>query len=251
MRPRVIPCLLLQGRGLVKTVRFRQPRYVGDPVNAVRIFNEKDVDELLVLDIAATAERRQPPVEIVRELASECFMPLAFGGGVRDLASAERLFAAGVEKVVVNTAAVERPQVIEDLSRRFGAQSVVVSIDVGRSWWGRERVLIRGGRVATRLSPVDHARDAEARGAGEIFLTDISRDGTGDGYDLDLVGRVSAAVTVPVVACGGAGRVEDLADAVKAGASAAAAGSLFVFTGRQRAVLINYPSPSELDAVFP
>ncbi len=250
MRPRVIPCLLLRGRGLVKTVGFKAPRYIGDPINAVRIFNEKDVDELVVLDITASVEDHAPPVNFVRELAAECFMPLAYGGGVQNVSAAESLFAAGVEKVVVNTAAVERPGVIEELSRRFGSQSVVASIDVGRSFWGRERVVIRSGRTATRLSPVDHARAVESRGAGEIFLTSVPRDGTGTGYDLDLIKRVSSAVTVPVVACGGAGRVEHLAEAVRAGASAAAAGSLFVFSGRRNAVLINYPSPDELDAVF-
>lgn len=250
MRPRVIPCLLLRGRGLVKTVSFRQPRYVGDPINAVRIFNDKDVDELLVLDITATHERRDPPVDYVRELASECFMPLAFGGGVRDLRTAESLFAAGVEKVVVNTAAVEQPELVREMSRRFGAQSVVVSIDAARSFWGRERVVVRGAGRATSISPADHARRVEDLGAGEIFLTSVPRDGTGTGYDLDLVARVSAAVSVPVVACGGAGKVEDFAAAVRAGASAAAAGSLFVFSGRHRAVLISYPSADELDEVF-
>lgn len=250
MRPRVIPCLLLRGRGLIKTVRFGQPRYVGDPINAVRIFNDKDVDELLVLDVTATHERREPPVEFVKELASECFMPLAFGGGVRDLRVAESLFTAGVEKVVVNTAAVEQPELIQDLARRFGSQSVVVSIDVGRSFFGRERVVVRGARRGTSLSPVEHARRVEELGAGEIFLTSVARDGTGTGYDLDLVARVSAAVSVPVVACGGAGRVEDLAAAIRSGASAAAAGSLFVFSGRHRAVLISYPSAQELDTVF-
>ena len=247
-RARVIPCLLLHGQGLVKTVRFKQPSYVGDPINAVRIFNEREVDELAFLDITATRERREPPFDRVRDIAGECFMPVCYGGGVRTVEHARRLFALGIEKVLINTAAEEVAALVTDTAADFGSQSVMVGIDVGRDWFGRPRVYTRGGSRNTGRDPIEYAREMAERGAGEIFLNVIDRDGTMAGFDLELVSAVSRAVSIPLIACGGAGTVADLSAAIAAGASDVAAGSLFVFAGPRRAVLINYPSAAELRA---
>jgi imidazole glycerol-phosphate synthase subunit HisF len=247
-RARVIPCLLLHGEGLVKTVRFKQPTYIGDPINAVRIFNDREVDELAFLDITATRERREPPFDRVRDIAGECFMPVCYGGGIRSVEHAHRLFALGIEKVLINTAAEESPVLVTNTAAAFGSQSVMVGIDVGRDWRGRSRVYTRGGSRNTGRDPIDYAREMAGRGAGEIFLNAIDRDGTMAGFDLDLIREMSGAVTIPLIACGGAGSIADLTAAVAAGASAVAAGSLFVFAGPRRAVLINYPSAAELRA---
>lgn len=244
---RVIPCLLVRGAGLVKTVRFRDPRYVGDPVNAIRIFNDKAVDELMVLDITATEQGRGPPFELLRDLASECFMPLAFGGGIRNLEDMRRILAAGAEKCVVNELALTRLELLSEAAREFGSQSLVVSIDVRKRMLGGYQVHGGRGTRATGLEPLAFARRVEDAGAGEILLTSIERDGTREGYDLELIRRVSDAVRIPVVASGGAGSVEHMLAAIREGhASAVAAGSMFVFTGRHRAVLITYPSEQEL-----
>lgn len=248
---RVIPCLLLRNLGLVKTVKFRKPQYLGDPINIVRIFNDKEVDELVFLDITATMERKKPPFELLARITSECFMPLCYGGGVRDLQTMSTLYAIGIEKVALNSIAVEDPSLVASASREFGAQSVIVSIDVKKKLFGGYEVKTHGGRKATGLDPVAHAGRMEAAGAGEILLNSIDRDGTMSGYDLDLVRRVSSAVSIPVVACGGAAGIDDLSLAVKeGGASAAAAGSMFVFHGPHRAVLISYPTQQELRHVL-
>lgn len=249
-RPRVIPCLLLSGERLVKTVRFKQPTYVGDPINAVKIFNDREVDELAILDISATRERRDPPFEHLRAIAGECFMPLSYGGGVRTIEQARQLFAIGVEKILINSAAIENPALLTAIAAEYGSQAVIAGIDVKKDWLGRVRVFSHAGGTNTGLTPVEHARTMADKGAGEILLNAIDRDGTMGGYDLELIKDVAAAVPVPLVACGGAGSIADLASAIDAGASAVAAGSLFVFTGARRAVLINYPSPAELRAAI-
>jgi cyclase len=251
LTPRAIPCLLLSGAGLVKTVRFRRPTYLGDPINIARIFNDKEVDELILLDIQATPAGHEPRLEMVASLAAECFMPLCYGGGVRTLEQMRALYAVGVEKVAINTRAVEEPAFVGAAAEAFGSQGVVVAIDVGRGWLGRRRVRVRGGRKGTSLDPAEHARRMQEMGAGEILLTSVDRDGTMAGYDLDLVREVVGAVSIPVVACGGAGSVADLGAVVRqGGAAAAAAGSLFVFSGPNRAVLVSYPSPRQLQDVF-
>jgi imidazole glycerol-phosphate synthase subunit HisF len=248
---RVIPCLLLSGSGLVKTVKFKDRKYIGDPRNAVRIFNEREVDELVVLDIDASVERKPPQFELVREIVSEAFMPVGYGGGIATIDAARRMLQLGVEKLVVNTAAVERPEFVTELAREFGSQSVVVSVDVNRSIFGRHEVYARGGRTRAKVSPVEFARRMEACGAGELLLNSIERDGTRTGYDIELLRSVTAAVRVPVVACGGARGLEDFRAAVlEGGASAVAAGSAFVLHGRHRAVLISYPEPAELQRTF-
>ncbi len=251
MRPRIIPCLLLKGRGLIKGRKFASHKYVGDPVNAVNIFNAKDVDELVFLDIEATRQGRSIPLSVVEQIADECYMPFAVGGGVADAETARRLLYAGAEKVVVNTACVTRPQVIAECARVFGSQAVVAAVDVVRVALGEPRVVVASGGRLTDIHPVAHAKRLEALGAGEILLTSIERDGAATGYDLPLVRAVAEAVSVPVIAAGGARSLADCRRVVDAGASAAAAGSLFVFYGPKRAVLISYPEDAELAAMFP
>lgn len=250
-RTRVIPCLLLKNQGLVKTVKFKAPIYLGDPINVVRIFNDKEVDELVLLDITATIEHGKPRVKLISQIASECFMPLAYGGGIRSLEDIRELFGIGIEKVIINSFAVENPSFIREAADQAGSASVVVSIDVKKNLRGKQEVFIHSGTKPTGLDPVKYAQEMEAMGAGELLLNSIDLDGTMDGYDLELIKCVSRAVHIPVVACGGAGSVANLAEAVKeGGASAAAAGSLFVFQGRHRAVLISYPGPQELKKAF-
>lgn len=242
---RVIPVLLLRGDSLVKTRNFRNPRYIGDAINAVSIFSEKMVDELVLLDIDATIKGHAPRTDLIRDIASEAFIPLCYGGGVKSLDHFEALLKAGMEKVSVNTEFASNPRLIEEAARRYGSQSVVVGIDVQRDASGYS-VRVSGGTRTVASDPIAYARQAEAAGAGEIMLQSIDRDGVGGGYDLALVESVSQAVNVPVVALGGAGSVEDLVAAVRHGAAAAAAGSMFVFFGRLQGVLINTPDPEEL-----
>ena len=250
-RARVIPCLLVQGRSLVKTVRFKDPRYIGDPINAVRIFNEKEVDELILLDISAVRQGKPPDLKLIAEIAGECFMPLCYGGGIRSLDDVKTILSVGAEKIAVNTTAVEKPSFVRETADAVGSQSIVVSIDVTRTPAGEYEVVSRGGSRWMGVDPVTCALQMEELGAGELMVNSIDRDGTLSGYDLDLIGSVARAVKIPVIASGGAARTRDFSDAVKiAGASAVAAGSLFVYYGRHRAVLINYPSAAELDTVF-
>lgn len=248
---RVIPCLLLRKAALVKTIKFKDPSYVGDPINAIKIYNEKEVDELIFLDITATIEKRKPPFKIISEIASECFMPVAYGGGVRSLEDVREIFSLGIEKVSLNSYAVENPSFVTTVADKFGNQSVVVSIDAKRTLWGGYKVYTHGGRNATNLDPVQLAVQMEQHGAGEILVNSIDRDGTMAGYDVELIKNVSSAVSIPVIACGGAGKLEDFGIAVKqGGAAGVAAGSMVVYHGRNRAVLINFPTRSELQSVL-
>lgn len=246
LRTRVIPCLLLKGRGLVKTVKFADPKYVGDPMNAVKIFNEKEVDELMLLDITASEEGRGPDFQLIEEIAEECFMPVAYGGGITSMDHIRRILKLGVEKVVLNRAALERPELVTEAAREFGAQAVVVSIDVKRKLLGGWQVVGDRGRKGTGRDPVKFALEAQALGAGEILLNAVDRDGTRDGMDLKLIGEVAARLSVPLVAVGGVGSMQHIVQARDAGASAIAAGSFFVFQGPHRAVLISYPEYHEL-----
>ena len=250
LKTRAIPCLLLRNQGLVKTVKFANPTYLGDPVNIVRIFNEKEANELVLLDIMATKEQRGPNFELLADIAGEAFVPLAYGGGVRTIDAAGRLFTLGFEKVLINTYAAENPSFIHSAASRFGSQSIVVSIDARKSLLGGYEVYTHGGAERTRLDPVAFAREMEQMGAGEIMITSVERDGTMLGYDLELIRNVTSAVAIPVIACGGAGRLAHFGEGVQAGASAVAAGSLFVFQGRHRAVLISFPTSEELSGVF-
>lgn len=251
VRYRVIPCLLLQNQGLIKTVKFKNPVYLGDPINIVRIFNDKEVDELVFLDIKASIENKKPPIQKVSQIAEECFMPLAYGGGIRNLDDIKAILDLGVEKIIINSYAVENPDFINKASDVVGSQSIVVSIDVKKNIFGKYEVYTHGGRKKTDLHPVKHAINMEAAGAGEILLNAIDRDGTMKGYDIDLIKSTSLSVNIPVVACGGAANILDLGKAVRiGGASAASAGSMFVFHGRHRAVLISYPTRNEIQETF-
>lgn len=244
-RPRVVPCLLLRDRGLVKTRRFAEPVYLGDPVNTARIFSEKEVDELVLLDIDASRRGREPDYETIAMVAGECFMPLAYGGGVASLTQAQRVIRCGVERIVVTSAAAESVAVIAQIADTFGSQAVVGGLEVRRDGDGWA-LSSRGGTRKLALGLDEQVERLLAAGAGELLLNCVDRDGTLSGFDLDLVRHVAARVPVPVLVCGGAGSVDDLRAAVQAGAAAVAAGSLFVFRGRHRAVLIHYPARDAL-----
>lgn len=247
LRTRVIPVLLLRGESLVKTVHFGRFTYVGDPCNTVRIFNELEVDELCVLDITATREQRGPNLALLGDMANECFMPLSYGGGIRSFEQAEAVFKIGIEKVILNTGAVEKPEVVTQVARHFGSQAVIVSIDVKRDLLGHAKVRTHGGTRGSGLDVVQWAREAERLGAGEILLTSIEREGSWEGFDTELVRSVAQAVTVPVIAHGGCGSLQHVRSVVhEACASAVALGSMVVFQKRGMGVLVNFPSPQEL-----
>jgi len=249
--PRVIPVLLLRNKGLVKTVRFNEHKYVGDPINAVKIFNEKEVDELVFLDIDASRENREPPYEYLKEIASECFMPLAYGGAVRSIEQIRHLIQSGIEKIIINTQALENSDFVRSACETFGSSTIVGAIDVKKNIWGKTKVYTHVKKSTIDMDPSAFALKLQQLGVGEIFLNNVDRDGTLQGYDLDLITRVTQAVDVPVIACGGAGSIDDIDNAInKAHASAAAAGSFFVFHGKHRAVLITYPEYKTLTKIF-
>lgn len=247
--PRIIPVLLLKGRGLVKTVRFQKPVYVGDPINAVKIFNEKEVDELIILDITASRVRKDsdgegaaPQYDYLQEIVSECFSPLAYGGGVTSVSQIKKLIQSGIEKVVINTALITRPGLLKEASDAFGSSTIVAAMDIKKNLWGNYTVYSHGGTKNTGLDPVKQAVALQQQGAGELFVNNIDADGTMKGYDHVIVSKIVKAVDIPVIACGGAADTADLFKAInESGASAASAGSIFVFHGKHQAVLITYP----------
>lgn len=248
LRPRFIPCLLVKDKGLVKTVRFTDPKYVGDPINAVKIFNEKEADELIVLDIDATVHGAKPDYAMIRNLAVECRMPLCYGGGITTAEQARTIIGLGVEKVAISAAAVANPHLISEIAAEVGSQSVAMVIDVKRSGRKGFEVFTHNGKVATHRNPVELAQLAEKHGAGEIVVNSIDNDGMMKGYDLELIRAVRAATHGPISVLGGAGSLKDIAAVVQEfGVLGVAAGSLFVFKGPYRAVLINYPAPAERD----
>ena len=250
LRPRVIPALTMEHHAMVKTQRFARPTYLGDPINAVRVLNSKEVDELIVLDITASREGRSPDPVFLTEVASECFMPVCYGGGVRTVAEAESVLRCGIEKISLNTAAHEAPDLIGELAHRFGSQAVVASIDVDIDRRGRRHVRApRRRRRGEREDPAAWASRLESQGAGEVLLTATYRDGTGDGYDIELIDLVARAVEIPVLASGGAGSRDDLASALDAGAAGAVAGRMFFTRGPHLAALVSYPSPAEIEAL--
>jgi len=248
--PRIIPCLLLSGKGLVKGINFRKHQYVGDPINAVYIFNEKEVDELLFLDVSARKENRIPPLDLVEKIADECLMPFGVGGGITNIQEIRNLLSIGAEKVCICTAAIENPNIIKEAADTFGSQSIIVSIDVKKNTWGKYEVYKKCGTKSTGLDPVEYAMRVEKSGAGEILINSIDKDGTMNGYDLEIIKKITDIVSIPVIACGGAGKYSDLAEPINnSNCSASAAGSLFVFHGPRKAVLINYPSKEELEQI--
>jgi cyclase len=248
---RIIPCLLLRNNGLVKTVRFKDSTYIGDPINTIRIFNEKEVDEIIFLDIDATKSDKEPSYELIRNISSECFMPFAYGGGIKSIDQIDRIITSGAEKIIINSQAYLQKNFVRDAVNQFGSSTVVVSIDIKKDFLRGYKVYIKGGSQNTGLNPVDYAKEIENEGAGEILVNSIDRDGMMEGYDIELIRSITQSVRIPVIACGGAGKMEDFRSAVKdGGASAAAAGSFFVFHGKRRAVLITYPSYSEISNLF-
>lgn len=248
---RIIPVLLLRNRGLEKSIRFTDFKYVGCAVNAARVFSNRNADELILLDTLATSQDRRPHLDIVKEIADETFMPFTVGGGIRTVDDIWALLTMGADRVAINTAAIEHPELITAGAERFGRQCMVVSLDYKQRRDGSYEIYTHSGSRPTGIDPVQAAVDLEAAGAGEILLTSIDRDGTLDGYDLELTRAVADAVSIPVIACGGAGAISHLASACYEGhASAAAAGAFFLFYGRRRVVLITYPTDKELCAQF-
>ena len=250
--PRIIPCLLIRNSGLVKTKQFKNFKYVGDPINAVKIFNEKEVDELIVLDIDATAEHREPDYQMVQNMACECRMPLCYGGGIKTVEQAQRISELGVEKVALSSAAVECPSLVTQIARQVGSQSVVVILDVKKSFFGdRYEVWSHNGGRNTRKCPVVLSRDLEESGVGEVVINSIDDDGMGKGYNLALMDKIRGSINVPMTALGGAGSLTDVKQLIaRYGFVGAAAGSLFVFKGAYKAVLINYPNAREKEALI-
>lgn len=251
LRPRIIPCLLVKGGGLVKTVNFGNPKYVGDPINAVRIFNEKEVDELVVVDIDATVLGREPDYTMIKNLAAECRMPLCYGGGVNSVEQIQKIISLGVEKIAISSAAIQNPKLVSEAAERVGSQSIVVVMDVKKVGASNSYVLhTHNGKQQTALNPVDFAKQIEEMGAGEVVINSIDRDGVMKGYDLDLVTQIREATSLPLTVLGGAGTLKDISSLIQSfGIIGAAAGSLFVFKGVYKAVLINYPNRADKDAL--
>ncbi len=251
LRPRVIPCLLVHDKGLVKTVQFKDPKYVGDPINAVRIFNEKESDELMVIDIDATRENREPDYKMIEYLAAECRMPLCYGGGVKTADQAQRIFSLGVEKIAISSAAIHTPDLVSEMADRVGSQSVVVVVDVKKKLLGGYEMYTHNGKKSTGKNPFEFVAKMEALGAGEIVVNSIDQDGVMKGYDLLLIEKIRQSISLPLTVLGGAGSLQDIGNLInKYGIIGAAAGSLFVFKGVYKAVLINYPNWNEKDKLI-
>lgn len=246
-RVRVIPTLLIQNGGLVKGTNFKNHKYVGDPINAVRIFNEKEVDELAIIDISATKKNKAPNIAQIAEIASEAFMPLSYGGGITKIEQVDEIFYNGIEKVILNYSAFNNPVLVNQIANKYGSQSVIVSIDIKKDWFGKTYVYTYCGEKNTKKSPLKYVKECESLGAGEILLTSIDREGTYKGYDLDLINEICDKISIPLIANGGAGSVANMNEAVKNGASAVAAGNMFVYQRPHNAVLISYLNQKEIN----
>lgn len=248
LRPRIIPCLLVHQKGLVKTVQFKAPKYVGDPINAVRIFNEKESDELMVVDIDATVLNKDPDYKMIENLAMECRMPLCYGGGIKTVDQAQRIFALGVEKIAISSAVINNPRLITEIANRVGSQSMVVVLDIKKKLFGGYEIYTHNGIKSTSIDPLEFAAKVEEFGAGELVINAIDQDGVMNGYDLQLVDRIRNVVSLPLTVLGGAGSLDDIKKLIQTHEIiGAAAGSLFVFKGVYKAVLINYPNWNEKD----
>ena len=246
-RPRIIPLLLLRGKGLVKSISFKNHNYIGDPINAVKIFNDLNADELVLLDILATKENRSISLDFVRTVGEEANMPFAIGGGIKSIKQIQELIGAGAEKVIINSFAVEKPDFIKEAAENFGSSTIVVCIDVKKNFFGKEQTWVNNGIKNSKYNPVEFACMMEEKGAGEIIIQSIEKDGQMNGYDISLIKKISEAVTIPVIALGGAGKIEHLKEAyLKGYASGLAAGSMFVYHGDRKGILINYPEINEL-----
>lgn len=251
LRPRILPSLLIHENGLVKTVNFKNPKYVGDPINAVKIFNEKEVDELAVFDIDATVLGKEPNYSLIERLASQSMMPLCYGGGVKTVEQAQRIFSLGIEKIALSSAVLQNPQLITEIADRVGAQSVIVVLDVKKKLLGGYEVYTHNGKKATGINPFKFVEEAQKLGAGEIVINSIDKDGQMKGYDLDLIAKIREKISLPMTVLGGAGSLQDIEKVIEQhGVIGVAAGSLFVFKGPYKAVLINYPTQLEKDMIF-
>jgi cyclase len=251
LSPRVIPVLLLNNERLVKSIKFKSFNYIGDPLNAVKIFNEKEVDEITILDISEKKLNNAPNFKLIEEIASECFMPLSYGGGISTLEQIKILFSIGIEKVSLNTILHSNPQLVNEIVNQFGSQSIIASIDVKKNIFGKYEVYTKSGTLNTKHDPVSFAKKMQALGVGEILLNSIDRDGTMNGYDFDLILNITSQIDIPLVACGGAGNLDHMKKALnESKASAAAAGSMFVYHGKHNAVLINYPNQKDIRSLY-
>lgn len=251
LQTRVIPVLLLKNKGLVKTRQFKNETYIGDSINAVRIFNEKEVDELIFLDITASKEKKIPNFDLIEQIATECFMPFAYGGGINDIETSQRLLNLGIEKLVLNSLLFKSLDTVRNMTECFGSQSVIASIDIKKNLWGTPQVYSHAGYEVPIKDPVEWAKKLVDTGVGEIMVYSVDKDGMMTGYDLEIIRKITSTVSVPVIACGGAATPDDLRKASKqAGASAVAAGSMFVFHGKHRAVLINFPDSKQLEKIL-
>nr|WP_314839285.1 AglZ/HisF2 family acetamidino modification protein [uncultured Flavobacterium sp.] len=251
LRPRIIPSLLIQDNGLVKTVNFKNPKYVGDPINAVKIFNEKAVDELAIFDIDATVLGKEPNYSLIERLASQSMMPLCYGGGVKTVQQAQRIFSLGIEKIALSSAILQNPKLITEISDRVGAQSVIVVLDVKKKLLGGYEIYTHNGKKGTGINPFKFVEEAQKLGAGEIVINSIDKDGVMKGYDMDLIAKIREKITLPMTVLGGAGSLQDIEKVIDVhGVIGVAAGSLFVFKGPYKAVLINYPTQIEKNKIF-
>ena len=251
LRPRIIPSLLIQDNGLVKTVNFKNPKYVGDPINAVRIFNEKEVDELAIFDIDATAKGLEPNYSLIERIANQSRMPLCYGGGVKTVEQAQKIFGLGIEKIALSSAVLHNPELITQIANRVGAQSVIVVLDVKKTLFGGYEVYTHNGKKSTGINPFDFAEKAQRLGAGEIIINSIDQDGVMKGFDMNLIDKVRDKISLPLTVLGGAGELQHIQQVIhKHGEIGVAAGSLFVFKGVYKAVLINYPEKGEKEKLY-
>jgi cyclase len=250
LQSRIIPALLISHGDLVKTTKFKDPKYVGDPLNAIRIFNEKEVDELMLIDISASKEGREPDYELIEQVAGECFMPLAYGGGISNIEQAKRIFSLGVEKICLQSAVLENPNLITKFASYFGSQSIMVSIDIKKDWLGQAHIYSYSNGRCLKSPWIEYSKKLVCAGAGEILLNAVDKDGTLGGPDLKIIRELSDSIDIPLIALGGVSSLSDIKSVIDAGASAVAAGAMFIYHGPHRAVLINYPKSSELKKIL-
>ncbi|MFY4768214.1 AglZ/HisF2 family acetamidino modification protein [Aliarcobacter butzleri] len=251
LQKRVIPCLLLHKGGLYKTEKFKKPTYIGDPINAIKIFNEKEVDELMFIDIDASVEDREANYKMIEDIASECFMPLCYGGGVKNIEQMKKIYALGVEKVSISSQAIINPNFIKEAARLFGNQSVIVTIDIKKDFWGNKKVFINNGKKNTKLNPIDFIKQVESLGAGEIVINSCDNDGIMKGYDIELLKEIKENTKVPIIALGGAGNLNHIKDVFEnSKVDAVACGSMFVYQGPLKGVLISYPSYQKIQELL-
>lgn len=246
-RIRVIPTLLISDGGLVKGKKFKNHEYVGDPINVVKIFNDKEVDELAIIDISSTKQKKEPNLKQIAEVASEAFMPLSYGGGITRTDQVDQILYCGIEKVILNSSAIFNPDLITQISSKYGSQSVIISVDIRRDWWGKSFVYTWCGEKNTKKNPLEFIKECEDRGAGEILLTSINNEGTYVGYDLSSIKTICDSISIPIIANGGAGSVSDMKEAILNGASAVAAGNMFIYRRPHNAVLVSYLSKDDIE----